>query len=118
VKAVSCDQGVATAADRAKVQETMLSNKVLYATRFPEISFVSRGVKQWGENAYTAEGDLSLHGATHPLTLPVSLRDGHYAGSVNMKQTDFGITPISLFGGNVKVKDVVEISFDIVLQAK
>jgi polyisoprenoid-binding protein YceI len=104
--------------DRAKVQETMLSDKVLDSSRFPEISFVSRNVKPAGKNAYAAEGDLTLHGATHSLTFQVSLSNGHYTGSVNMKQTDFGITPISLFGGSVKVKDEVEISLDIVLQTK
>jgi polyisoprenoid-binding protein YceI len=104
--------------DRAKVQETMLSDKVLDAPHFPEIAFVSRSVKPAGQNTYAAEGDLSLHGVIHPLTLRVSLSNGHYTGSVNIKQSDFGITPLSLAGGSVKVKDVVEISFDIVLQAK
>jgi polyisoprenoid-binding protein YceI len=105
----------ASAGDRAKIQETMLSDKVLDASHFEEIIFVSRSVKVAGENAYAVEGDLTLHGVTHPLVLPVSLRNGHYTGSVNLKQTDFGITPISLVGGSVKVKDVVEITFDIVL---
>jgi polyisoprenoid-binding protein YceI len=104
--------------ERAKIQETMLSDKVLDAGHFTEIVFVSRSVKPQGENAYTVEGDLTLHGVTHPLVLAVSLRNGHYTGSVNVKQTDFGITPLSLAGGSVKVKDVVEITFDIALQAK
>jgi len=104
--------------DRAKIQETMLSDKVLDASHFTEIVFRSRSVKAASENAYTVEGDLTLHGATHPLTLPVSVANGRYTGSVKLKQTDFGITPITLFGGSVKVKDVIEISFDVVLQAK
>jgi hypothetical protein len=108
----------ASADDRAKAQETMLSNKVLNAAAFPEITFVSRSVKPAGDNAYTVDGDLILHGVTHPLTFPVSLLNGRYKGLVKLKQTDFGITPISVFGGSVKVKDEIEISFDIVLQAK
>ena len=105
----------ASDADRAKTQQTMLSEKVLDSTRFPEIVFVSHTLKPGGENIYTVEGDLSLHGVTHTLTFPVSLRNGHYTGSVELKQTDFGIAPISLFGGSVKVKDVVEITLDVVL---
>jgi polyisoprenoid-binding protein YceI len=108
----------ASAGDRAKVQETMLSDQVLDAARFPEIAFVSRSVRPAGENLYTVDGDLTLHGVTHRLTLAVSLRNGHYTGSVKLKQTEFGITPISLVGGSVKVKDEIEISFDIVLPAK
>jgi polyisoprenoid-binding protein YceI len=104
----------ASPSDRAKVQETMLSDTVLDAHRFPEIGFVSRSVKPSGENAYSVEGDLTLHGVTHSITVPVALAGGHYTGSVKLKQTDFGIVPIKLFGGSVKVKDVVEIGFDIV----
>jgi len=107
----------ASAADRGKVQETMLSAKVLDAARFPDISFVSHGVKSAGENVYTVEGDLTLHGVTRPLAVPVSLRERHYTGSLKLKQTDFEITPISLFGGSVKVKDEVEISFEFSLRA-
>lgn len=104
--------------DRVKTQETMLSDKVLDATHFTEIVFRSRSAKSSGGNAYSVEGDLTLHGVTHPLTLSVSLENGHYKGSVKLKQTEFGITPISLLGGSVKVKDVIEISFDILPQAK
>ncbi|MGH9499115.1 MAG: YceI family protein [Terriglobales bacterium] len=107
-----------SAGDRAKVQETMLSDKVLDANRFTEIVFVSRSIKAAGGNAYTVEGNLTLHGVTQPLTFAASLANSHYTGSVKLKQTDFGITPISLFGGSVKVKDVIEITFDIVPQAK
>ena len=108
----------ASPGDRGKIQDTMLSDKVLDATHFTEIVFRSRRVTPAGENAYAVEGDLTLHGVTRQVALPVSLRNGHYAGSVKLKQTDFGITPISLAGGSVKVKDAVEISFDIALQTK
>jgi len=108
----------ASAGDRAKVQETMLSEKVLDAAKFPEIAFVSRNVRVVGNNAYSAEGDLTLHGVTHAVTVSVSLANGHYTGSAKLKQTDFGIQPIKIAGGSVKVKDEVEISFDIVVQSK
>jgi hypothetical protein len=36
----------------------------------------------------------------------------HYRGSATLKQTDFGIKPISIGGGMVKVKDEVKIDFD------
>jgi len=104
--------------DRAKIQETMLSDKVLDAQRFPEIRFVARQVKRTEPNTYSVEGELTLHGTTHTIAVPVSFADGHYSGSVKLKQTDFGIEPIRIFGGSVKVKDVVEIGFDIVLQGK
>ena len=103
-----------SAEDRAKVQQTMLSDKVLDAERFPEIIFRSQTVKSLGENRFQVEGELTLHGVTRPITVPVSLANGRYTGAVKLKQTEFGITPVKLFGGTVKLKDVVEISFEIV----
>jgi hypothetical protein len=41
-----------------------------------------------------------------------------YTGSTRLKQTDFGIQPVSVAGGAVKVKDEVEISFKIYAAAK
>ena len=59
-------------------------------------------------------GDLTLHGVTQPVELPITLANGRYTGSVKLKQTDFGIAPVSIAGGTVKVKDVIEIVFEIV----
>jgi MOSC domain-containing protein YiiM len=39
---------------------------------------------------------------------------GHYKGTASLKQTSFGITPIVIAGGTVKVKDDVTIEFDVV----
>jgi hypothetical protein len=44
----------------------------------------------------------------------VSLESGHYRGSASFKQSEFGITPIRIAGGTVKVKDELKIEFDIV----
>ena len=40
---------------------------------------------------------------------------GHYVGNARLKQTDFGIKPIKVGGGAVRVKDEVRIEFDIQL---
>jgi hypothetical protein len=42
------------------------------------------------------------------------LDGGHYRGSASFKQSNFGISPIRIAGGTVKVKDEVKIEFDIV----
>ena len=44
----------------------------------------------------------------------VSLDGGHYRGFASFKQSNFGISPIRIAGGTVKVKDEVKIEFDIV----
>ena len=41
------------------------------------------------------------------------LAGDHYHGATKLKQSDFAIKPISLFGGSVKVKDEVQLEFDV-----
>jgi polyisoprenoid-binding protein YceI len=101
---------------RAEVQETMHSAKVLESERYPDIIFVSRVVEPAGENAYRVLGDLTLHGVTRAVTVNVIRQQGRYTGSATLKQTDFGIKPVSLAGGTIKVKDIVRIEFDIAIQ--
>lgn len=99
---------------RMEVQRTMLSDKVLDSDAYSDIHFVSRRVTSAINNAYRVEGDLTLHGVTRPIVVPVSPKGNSYTGSVMLKQTQFGIKPVKLFGGTVKVKDDIEITFEIV----
>jgi polyisoprenoid-binding protein YceI len=100
--------------DREQVQSRMLGSSVLDVTRFPEIRFESTTVDPLHSSGWTVHGRLTLHGQTRPVTVKVSRERDHYRGSVSLKQTDFDITPVSVAGGTVKVKDEVTIEFDIV----
>ncbi len=99
---------------RAEIQRTMQSAAVLDVEKFPEISYQSTTVTNHGEGRWEVRGNLTLHGKKQPVAVEVSLQDGHYRGSASLKQTAFGMTPISIAGGTVKVKDEVKIEFDIV----
>jgi polyisoprenoid-binding protein YceI len=101
---------------RTKIQATMLGPQVLDADHFPEIYFQSVGLEPKGPDHWIVHGNLALHGKEHPIALEVTLRDGSYRGSASLKQTDFGITPVTVAGGSVKVKDEVKIEFDIALK--
>jgi polyisoprenoid-binding protein YceI len=68
-----------------------------------------------GEGHWTVRGELTLHGQTKPVTADVSEKAGHYTGRATVKQTDFGIKPVKVAGGTVKVKDEVRVEFDIQL---
>jgi polyisoprenoid-binding protein YceI len=60
-------------------------------------------------------GTLDLHGQSHPVTVDVSLKDGVYQGTAALKQTEFGIKPVTVAGGTVKVKDEIKVEFAIAL---
>jgi polyisoprenoid-binding protein YceI len=99
---------------RAEVQTRMLSAEVLDVERYPEIAFASTSIEPAGANRWTVNGRLTIHGQTRPVTFAAAEEKGAYRGSVTIKQRDFGISPISIAGGTVKVKDELRIEFEIV----
>lgn len=99
---------------RSQVQEKMLSPDVLDPAHYPEIRFHSTQVEEKSSNDLLVSGALMLHGQTRPIKVSVVRTQSHYRGSTTIKQTDFGIKPISIGGGTIKVKDEVKIDFDIV----
>jgi polyisoprenoid-binding protein YceI len=99
---------------RAEIQHTMQSATVLDVETFPEITYQSTAVTSRGDAHWEVRGDLTLRGKKQPVVVEVSLESGHYRGSASIKQSDFGIEPIRVAGGTVKVKDELKIEFDIV----
>src|SRR5437868_9903991 len=99
----------ASDSERTKIQSTMQSPDVLDPARFPEISFASTSVEAPSAGHYLVHGNLTLHGVTKPIELPVAFSSGRYTGKVTIKQTEFGITPVKIAGGAVRVKDPIEI---------
>ena len=98
---------------RAQVQERMLGPEVLDSASFPEITFESTNVERPGEGRFLIHGRLSLHGMTRPISVIARKEDGRFLGTCTLKQRDFGISPVSIAGGTVKVKDELKIDFDV-----
>jgi polyisoprenoid-binding protein YceI len=65
------------------------------AQAFPKATFTSRTFKDLGGDRYQVVGDLTLRGATRPLTLPITLAiTGDVAkanGQVAVNRLDFGV---------------------------
>jgi polyisoprenoid-binding protein YceI len=108
------------AADVAEVQKVMLGDRVLDAARFPTIAFVSRRVVVAASTPGTAdvviEGDMTLHATTRRMTIRASVTldaGGRITarGAFVLKQSDFGMVPVSAAGGTVRVKDELDIQF-------
>jgi polyisoprenoid-binding protein YceI len=101
--------------DREEIQERMLGPTVLEAVRYPQIVFESASAEPAGAGSWTVAGKLTLHGQTRPIAVQVRDRSGHYVGRARLKQSDFGIKPIKVAGGAIRVKDEVWVEFDIQL---
>jgi polyisoprenoid-binding protein YceI len=108
--------------DRQEVQATMRGEKVLDVTKYPEITLVSSGITEVKKAAngweLTLAGRLRLHGVEKPVRLPLRVRSDsgelRGQGELSLLQTDYGITPVKVGGGTVKVKDKLKIAFNIV----
>ncbi|MEY2412848.1 MAG: hypothetical protein QOD84_1454 [Acidobacteriaceae bacterium] len=99
---------------RAEIQHTMEGTEVLDVEHFPQISFQSTRIAKLADGKWEVNGNLSLHGKTEPVSVLVSNEQGHYLGHAALKQSKFGIQPISVAGGTIKVKDEIKIEFEIV----
>jgi len=108
--------------DRKEVQATMEGEKVLDVAKFAEINFTSTNISAAKKTSdgweLTLSGKLNLHGVEKPVTFPLQVRvdnnELHAQGEVSILQTDYGITPVKVGGGTVKVKDKLKITFNIV----
>src|SRR5579862_8686928 len=100
------------AKDQATIQ-THMEEMTLETKKFPEITFRSSHVQKLADGQWKVDGDLSLHGVTKTISLTVKQAGEPYTTHAVLKQTDFGITPLSIGGGMIKVKNEVELDFQI-----
>ncbi len=100
--------------ERSEIQQTM-EDKVLEVSKYAEIRFQSTSVGTQGPGRWQVNGNLSLHGRTRPISFVVQESTGRYRGKTTLRQTDFGIEPITIAGGAIKVKDEIAIEFDVAL---
>ena len=99
---------------RAEVQARMLGSEVLDVAKFPEIAFASTTIESAGTDRWQVTGRLTIHGQMRLIRFSAARMDGTYRGDVVIKQRDFGIEPIKVAGGAVKVKDELKVQFEIV----
>jgi polyisoprenoid-binding protein YceI len=107
--------------DVPQIQRTMMSPKVLDVERYPRIAVASRSatLTPIAPSVYRVAlvCDVELHGVVKPIRVPLRVEvhgDRIVArGTMTIRQTDFGIRPVSAMGGAIKVKD--EIVSDLTL---
>jgi polyisoprenoid-binding protein YceI len=110
-----------SSSDRAKVQKTMEA-EVLRVAEYPVVVFESTKIEPIGAgDMLRVHGSLTIRGRTQPVIVPViwsRLADGSFraTGEYKFKQTSYGIEPIKLAGGAVKVKDEVRTDFELFLK--
>jgi hypothetical protein len=99
--------------DIAGTHRNMLSE--LEADRFPFVLIKIAGNNAQGDQPLSAA--ISLHGVTRSVDVPVTLTTAgdelSASGTMALRQTDFGVKPLSLLGGALQVQDEVKLAFSI-----
>ena len=111
--------------DRRELELTM-NQDVLETSRYPEISFESTKVSASkagdGQFFVNVVGTLTLHGVsiTQAVSAQIVLTGDIFRahGEFSMLQSAYGVKPVSLAGGALRVKDELKCSFDIVARKK
>ncbi len=98
---------------QAEIQKDM-QEMTLESAKYPEITFGSSHVERQGEGQWKVQGLLTLHGVTKPVSVTVKRTGDAYIGHATIMQTDFGIKPISVGAGTIKIKNELGIDFHIV----
>lgn len=97
----------------------MLGPQVLDAGRFPWLT-VQGAVRHGPEWLPGVHATIRLHGESRTIEVPVALHreagrlllTGHFT----LRQSDFGIQPLSILGGAIQVRDEFRVLFRLVAQ--
>lgn len=98
---------------RHEIEDTMRGPRVLDSAAFPEIHFSAAQVTETAPEQFRVTGTLQLHGVAQQLALDFGGRPGHYHGRVTLHPSDFGIPPLTFAGGLVRMKDEIDVEFDL-----
>jgi polyisoprenoid-binding protein YceI len=111
--------------DRKKLEQAMYE-QVLESERFPVATFESQQItveKLGGDlGAAQVQGQLTFHGVTQNLPFDARITDMgtmmRISGDFSLRQSDYGIKPISFAGGALKLKDELKFHFELVARQK
>lgn len=98
-------------ADAIAGTRTNMLTRVLDAEHFPDVLLHA---EREGEQLRLA---ITLHGKTRSYLVPATITDDGASvtatGALSLKQTDFGITPMSVMGGAIAVEDQLDLKFQL-----
>ena len=100
------------------------SNDFLGMEEFPQIAFVSTGVRRTGATSLDLTGDLTIKGVTNSVTVPFDFEGGAtdpfgnqrvgFEGSVVINRKDYGVTwNAALETGGVLVSEKITLEFEV-----
>jgi polyisoprenoid-binding protein YceI len=99
--------------DIADIERDM-SVKVLHPDKYPTATFRSKSIQE-KEGGYKINGDLSLHSVTKSIDFEIDTNGENLKGMITLLQKDYGIKPFKAMMGTLKIKNEINIGFDLSL---
>jgi polyisoprenoid-binding protein YceI len=88
--------------------------KVLHPDKYPTANFRSKSIQE-KEGGYNINGDLSLHGVTKSIDFDIDTSGENLKGTITLLQKNYGIKPFKAMMGTLKIKNEINIRFDLSL---
>lgn len=108
-----------TADDRANTRAHMLGDDNMQAGLYPFVRIHGLGVTGEGP-ALAAELAVEMHGQRRTFRVPLTVEGlpvrALVAGSLVLRQSDFGVRPYSALGGLIAVEDAVRVDVNLVAE--
>ena len=107
--------------DRKKLEQAMY-DQGLEVSRFPTATFESKQITVQKQNSdqwqTRVNGELAFHGKMQNLSFDARVMymgtSMRVAGELSLRQSDYGIKPVSFAGGALRLKDELKFSFELV----
>ena len=109
-------------------KDSLLGPDWLDAAKYPQMTFRSTAIELTGPTTMRVNGDLTLHGVTHPVTLDTTFNGGYagqpmdpharigFSAQGSFKRSDFGISAgIPAPGTTMGVGDTVNVQIEMEL---
>lgn len=111
----------ASESTRQRIEEKMLGPSQMDAAHYPAIELQSRSAAPGdAKDSWRLLADVTAHGVTRQVDFPLTWSESpgqiHVHGKQTLRLRDFGIEPIRLGLGTVKVKNEFELVYDLVLK--
>ena len=108
----------------AQRDEHLRSNDFLALAEYPQITFVSTGIRQVDDATFEVTGDLTIKGVTNQITVPFEFEGAAtdpfgnqrigFDGKVTINRKDYGITwNAALETGGVLVGEKIVLEFEV-----
>ena len=115
-RSVTCKDNWVKPEDRKKIVDAAV-NDMMAASEYPQLLFVSSRIAAKSKGLFEVQGDLTVRGISKPIAFEAAVKPVsgdlrlEIDGDAHISHKDYGLKPMSKFGGIVGTKDQMLLRF-------